>query len=52
MQHNATAWVMGLSLLLIAPSVAAERPSYNRRTGLLEVPLQGLRKAAARGDRA
>ena len=52
MQHNAAAWALGLSLLFIAPSAAAERPSYNRRTGLLEVPLLGLRKAAERGDRA
>jgi hypothetical protein len=52
MQHHAAAWALGLSLLFIAPSAAAERPSYNRRTGLLEVPLLGLRKAAERGDRA
>jgi len=52
MKHNAAAWVLGLSVLSVAPSVAAERPSYNRRTGLLEAPLQGLRKAAERGDRA
>jgi hypothetical protein len=52
MKHNATAWALALSLLFIAPSAAAERPSYNRRTGLLEVPLLGLRKAAERGDRA
>jgi hypothetical protein len=52
MKHNAAAWPLALSLLLIAPPAAAERPSYNRRTGLLEVPLQGLRKAAERGDRA
>ena len=52
MKHNAAAWVLGLSLLSVAPNVAADRPSYNRRTGLLEVPLLGLRKAAERGDRA
>jgi len=52
MKHNAAAWVLAVSLLFIAPAAAAERPSYNRRTGLLEVPLQGLRKAAERGDRA
>jgi hypothetical protein len=52
MKHNAAARALALSLLLIAPSASAERPSYNRRTGLLEVPLLGLRKAAERGDRA
>ncbi len=52
MRHNATALALTLSLLFIAPASAADRPSYNRRTGLLEVPLQGLRKAAERGDRA
>ena len=52
MRHNAAAWALALSLLFIVPSAAAERPSYNRRTGLLEVPLAGLRKAAERGDRA
>jgi len=52
MKHNAAAWVLAVALLFIAPAAAAERPSYNRRTGLLEVPLQGLRKAAERGDRA
>jgi HEAT repeats len=52
MKHNAAVWVLVLSLLFIATSATAERPSYNRRTGLLEVPLVGLRKAAERGDRA
>jgi hypothetical protein len=33
-------------------SDAAERPPYNRRTGLVEPGLAGLRKAAERGDRA
>jgi hypothetical protein len=52
MKYTAAAWALALSLMFIAPTVAAERPSYNRRTGLLEVPLLGLRKAAERGDRA
>ena len=52
MKPNAAAWILASSLLFIATSAAAERPSYNRRTGLLEVPLAGLRKAAERGDRA
>jgi hypothetical protein len=52
MKYNAAACALATSLLFIAASAAAERPSYNRRTGLLEVPLVGLRKAAERGDRA
>ena len=52
MKHNAAVRVLASSLLFIATSATAERPSYNRRTGLLEVPLVGLRKAAERGDRA
>jgi hypothetical protein len=52
MKHNVAAWVLALSLPFITASAAAERPSYDRRTGLLEVPLLGLRKAAERGDRA
>lgn len=52
MKHNPAVWALALSLSFITPSAAAERPSYNRRTGLLEVPLLGLRKAAERGDRA
>jgi hypothetical protein len=52
MKHNATAWALAVSLLFVVPTATAERPSYNRRTGLLEVPLWGLRKAAERGDRA
>jgi hypothetical protein len=51
MKHNAAVCALA-SLLFIAPSATAERPSYNRRTGLLEVSLLGLRKAAERGDRA
>jgi hypothetical protein len=35
-----------------APAHAAERATVNRRTGLYEVPLSDLRKAAERGDRA
>ena len=52
MNHNAAATALALSLLFVASIAAAERPSYNRRTGLLEVPLAGLRKAAEHGDRA
>jgi hypothetical protein len=52
MKHNVAVRALALSLLFIAASAVAERPSYNRRTGLLEVPLVGLRKAAERGDRA
>ena len=52
MKHNAAVSALALSLLFIASSATAERPSYNRRTGLLEVSLLGLRKAAERGDRA
>jgi hypothetical protein len=52
MRHEAAAWGLALSLLFPAPSAAVDRPSYNRRTGLLEVPLVGLREAAERGDRA
>jgi len=52
MRNDVTACALALSLLFVAPGAAAERPSYNRRTGLLEVPLLGLRKAAERGDRA
>jgi hypothetical protein len=52
MRHEAAAWGLALSLLFPAPNAAADRPSYNRRTGLLEVPLVGLREAAERGDRA
>jgi hypothetical protein len=52
MRHNAAAGALAVSLLFSAPARAAERPTYNRRTGLVEVPLLGLRKAAERGDRA
>jgi hypothetical protein len=52
MRNHAAACALAVSLLVIAPASAAERPAYNRRTGLLEVPLLGLRKAAERGDRA
>lgn len=35
-----------------ASVLAAERPTVNRRTGLFEIPLSELRKAAERHDRA
>ena len=52
MKHNAAVYALALSSLFIAADAAAERPPYNRHTGLLEAPLVGLRKAAERGDRA
>jgi hypothetical protein len=38
--------------LLAGAATAAERASVSRRTGLFELPLSDLRKAAERGDRA
>ena len=52
MRRNPAACALAVSLLFIVPAAAADRPAYNRRTGLLEVPMLGLRKAAERGDRA
>jgi hypothetical protein len=52
MRTNPATCALAVSLLFIAPAAAADRPAYNRRTGLLEVPMLGLRKAAERGDRA
>jgi len=44
--------VLALSLALTSVTWAAERASVNRRTGLYELPIADLRKAAERGDRA
>jgi hypothetical protein len=52
MKRTPAAWALAFSLLFITSIAAAERPPYNRHTGLLEAPLLGLRKAAERGDRA
>ena len=40
------------SLALTASARAADRATVNRRTGLYELPMTDLRKAAERGDRA
>jgi hypothetical protein len=47
-------WALFLtvSLALAGSTRAAERATVNRRTGLYELPLTDLRKAAERGDRA
>jgi hypothetical protein len=42
----------GLAQLAPMPAVAAERPGVNKHTGLYELPLSDLRKAAERSDRA
>jgi hypothetical protein len=47
-----TAWVLVALGLFSAPAAGAEHPSTNRHTGLVEIPLAGLRKAAEHGDRA
>jgi hypothetical protein len=43
---------LALSLLLTGTSHAADKVTYNRRTGLMEPSLTSLRRAADRGDRA
>lgn len=47
-------WALACAALLAGAStaLAAERAAVNRRTGLYEVPVTDLRKAAERGDRA
>ena len=47
-------WALACAALLVFASdaLAAERAAVNRRTGLYEVPMTDLRKAAERGDRA
>ena len=52
MKSPASTWILVASCLSIAPASAAEHPSTNPHTGLVEAPLAGLRKAAQRGDRA
>jgi len=44
--------VLAASLALTGTTRAAERAAVNRRTGLYELPMADLRKAAERGDRA
>ena len=47
-------WALGAAALLVTTGSAhaAERATVNRRTGLYELPVTDLRKAAERGDRA
>jgi hypothetical protein len=47
-------WALACVTLLASTgnALAAERATVNRRTGLYELPLTDLRKAAERGDRA
>jgi hypothetical protein len=54
MNGNNIIWALVCSaqLAFVASAHAGERPSVDRRTGLLELPLSDLRKAAERGDRA
>ncbi len=52
MRRSVAPWTLVLSLLLAGTSHAADKAAYNRRTGLMEPNLVGLRRAAERGDRA
>jgi hypothetical protein len=54
MKPTIRTWAFACVALLVTAgnALAAERAAVNRRTGLYEVPVTDLRKAAERGDRA
>jgi hypothetical protein len=52
MKPTIRTWALVALLVSASNALAAERAAVNRRTGLYEVPLSDLRKAAEQGDRA
>jgi hypothetical protein len=52
MKPTIRTWALVALLASASNALAAERAAVNRRTGLYEVPMSDLRKAAEQGDRA
>lgn len=52
MRPSSTPLLLAAAVALVVPAFAADRPSFNRHTGLYEPPLAELTRAVEQGDRS